>query len=194
MKGDFTMIYGYARVSTKGQAKDGNSLEAQEKALRESGANEIYVDAFTGTKTDRPEFDKLMDKIQKGDTLIVTKLDRFARSMTQGSELVSNLIEKGIKVYILNIGVMDNTPSSKLIRNVFFAFAEFERDMIVERTMEGKAIAKQNPDFREGRPKKYSRKQIEHALELLESNSYKQVEDMTGISKSTLIRAKKKRG
>ncbi len=188
------MIYGYARVSTKGQAKDGNSLEAQEKALRESGANEIYVDAFTGTKTDRPEFDKLMDKIQKGDTLIVTKLDRFARSMTQGSELVSDLIEKGIKVYILNIGVMDNTPSSKLIRNVFFAFAEFERDMIVERTMEGKAIAKQNPDFREGRPRKYSRKQIEHALELLESNSYKQVEDMTGISKSTLIRAKKKRG
>lgn len=194
MKGDFTMIYGYARVSTKGQAKDGNSLEAQEKALKESGASEIYVDAFTGTKTDRPEFDKLMDKIQKGDTLIVTKLDRFARSMTQGSELVSDLIEKGIKVYILNIGVMDNTPSSKLIRNVFFAFAEFERDMIVERTMEGKAITKQNPDFREGRPKKYSRKQIEHALELLDSNSYKQVEDMTGISKSTLIRAKKKRG
>ena len=194
MKGDFTMIYGYARVSTKGQAKDGNSLEAQEKTLKESGASKIYVDAFTGTKTDRPEFDKLMDKIQKGDTLIVTKLDRFARSMTQGSELVSDLIEKGIKVYILNIGVMDNTPSSKLIRNVFFAFAEFERDMIVERTMEGKAIAKQNPDFREGRPKKYSRKQIEHALELLDSNSYKQVEDMTGISKSTLIRAKKKRG
>ena len=182
MKGDFTMIYGYARVSTKGQAKDGNSLEAQEKALRESGANEIYVDAFTGTKTDRPEFDKLMNKIQKGDTLIVTKLDRFARSMSQGSELVSDLIERGIKVYILNIGVMDNTPSSKLIRNVFFAFAEFERDMIVERTMEGKAIAKQNPDFREGRPKKYSRKQIEHALELLDNNSYKQVEDLTGIS------------
>ena len=188
------MIYGYARVSTKGQAKDGNSLEAQEKALRESGANEIYVDAFTGTKTDRPEFDKLMNKIQKGDTLIVTKLDRFARSMSQGSELVSDLIERGIKVYILNIGVMDNTPSSKLIRNVFFAFAEFERDMIVERTMEGKAIAKQNPDFREGRAKKYSRKQIEHALELLDNNSYKQVEDLTGISKSTLIRAKKKRG
>lgn len=191
---NFAMIYGYARVSTKGQAKDGNSLEAQEKVLRESGANEIYVDAFTGTKTDRPEFDKLMDKIQKGDTLIVTKLDRFARSMSQGSELVSDLIEKGIKVYILNIGVMDNTPASKLIRNVFFAFAEFERDMIVERTAEGKAIAKQNPDFKEGRPKKFSKKQIEHALELLESNSYKQVEEMTGISKSTLIRAKKKRG
>lgn len=188
------MIYGYARVSTKGQAKDGNSLEAQEKALRESGANEIYVDAFTGTKTDRPEFDKLMNKIQKGDTLIVTKLDRFARSMSQGSELVSDLIERGIKVYILNIGVMDNTPSSKLIRNVFFAFAEFERDMIVERTQEGKAIAKHNPDFKEGRPKKYSKKQMAHALELLENHSYKQVEDLTGISKSTLIRAKREQG
>lgn len=188
------MIYGYARVSTKGQAKDGNSLEAQEKALKGAGATEIYTDAFTGTKTDRPEFDKLMNKLQSGDTLIVTKLDRFARSMSQGSELVSELIDKGIKVYILNIGIMDNTPSSKLIRNVFFAFAEFERDMIVERTQEGKTIAKQNPDFKEGRPKKYSKKQVEHALELLENHSYKQVEDLTGISKSTLIRAKRDRG
>ena len=185
------MIYGYARVSTKGQARDGNSLEAQEKALLEAGVAEIYTDVFTGTKTDRPEFDKLIAKIKEGDTLVVTKLDRFARSMSQGSELVSELIDKGIKVYILNIGIMDNTPASKLIRNVFFAFAEFVRDMIVERTQEGKTIAKQNPDFKEGRPKKYSRKQIEHALELLENHSYKQVEDMTGISKSTLIRAKK---
>ena len=191
MKGDFTMIYGYSRVSTKCQAKDGNSLESQEKALREAGATKIFTDAFTGTKTERPEFDKLIAEIKEGDTLVVTKLDRFARSMSQGSELVSELIDKGIKVYILNIGILDNTPASKLIRNVFFAFAEFERDMIVERTSEGKAIAKQNPDFKEGRPKLYSKRQIAHALELLESHSYKQVEDLTGISKSTLIRAKK---
>jgi DNA invertase Pin-like site-specific DNA recombinase len=71
-------------------------------------------------------------------------------------------------------------------------FAESERGMIVERTQEGKAIAKQKPDFKEGRSKKYGRKQIEHALKLLENNSYKQVEDKTGISKSTLIRAKRK--
>lgn len=190
-KGDFTMIYGYSRVSTKGQAKDGNSLESQEKALREAGATQIYTDAFTGTKTDRPEFDKLLAEIKAGDTLVVTKLDRFARSMAQGSELVSELIDRGIRVYILNIGILDNTPASKLIRNVFFAFAEFERDMIVERTQEGKAVAKQNPEFREGRPKKYSKKQVEHALGLLREHSYRQVEDLTGISKSTLIRAKK---
>lgn len=187
------MIYGYSRVSTKCQAKDGNSLESQEKALKEAGATKIYTDAFTGTKTDRPEFDKLIAEIKAGDTLVVTKLDRFARSMSQGSELVSELIDRGIRVYILNIGVLDNTPASKLIRNVFFAFAEFERDMIVERTQEGKSIAKQNPDFREGRPPKYKKAQVEHALQLLESNSYSQVEQLTGISKSTLIRAKKRK-
>lgn len=188
------MIYGYSRVSTKGQAKDGNSLEAQENALRSAGAVEIFTDAFTGTKTDRPQFDKLLSLIRSGDTLVVTKLDRFARSMSQGSELVSELIDKGIKVYILNIGIMDNTPASKLIRNVFFAFAEFERDMIVERTQEGKAIAKQREDFREGRPKKFKKEHVDHALDLLDTHSYKEVETMTGISKSTLIRAKRKRG
>lgn len=187
------MIYGYARVSTKGQAKDGNSLEAQENILKENGATVIYSDSFTGTKIDRPEFDKLLNELKSGDTLIVTKLDRIARSMTQGSELVTSLINKGIKVNIINIGIMDNTPSSKLIRNIFFSFAEFERDMIVERTQEGKAIAKQNPDFREGRPKTYGKKQIEHALSMLDSMSYKQVEELTGISKSTLIRANNKR-
>ena len=88
---------------------------------------------------------------------------------------------------------MDNTPSSKLIRNVFFSFAEFERDMIVERTQEGKAIARLKDDFREGRPRIYSKKQIEHALQLLESHSYNQVEELTGISKSTMIRAKRKK-
>ena len=187
------MIYGYARVSTKGQAKDGNSLESQEQQLREAGAIEICSDSFTGTKMDRPELDKLLDKLSEGDTLIVTKLDRIARSMTQGSELVNSLIERGIRVHILNIGVMDNTPASKLIRNVFFAFAEFERDMIVERTQEGKAIAKTKDGFKEGRPKRYTDTQINMALELLQEHSYTEVERMTKISKSTLIRAVRKR-
>ena len=185
------MIYGYSRVSTKSQAKDGNSLEAQEAALKVAGAQKIYSDAFTGTKSHRPELDKLLEVIQPGDTLIVTKLDRIARSASQGTELIEALLKKDIIVHILNIGIMDSTPTGKLIRNILFSFAEFERDMIVERTQEGKAIAKQNPEFTEGRPKKYSRQQINHALELLENHSYKQVCQMTGISKSTLIRSKK---
>ena len=186
------MIYGYARVSTKGQAKDGNSLEAQEIALRSAGAIEIYADAFTGTKANRPELDKLLAVMQSGDTMVVTKLDRIARSATQGIALIQSLLDRGIVVHVLNMGLMDNTPTGKLIRNIMLAFAEFERDMIVERTQEGKAIAKQNPDFKEGRPKKFSKVQIKHALDLLNEYSYKQVEQMTGISKSTLIRAKRK--
>lgn len=186
------MIYGYARVSTKGQAREGNSLEYQEEVLRQNGAEKIYKDAFTGKKNVRPELDKLLKELKENDTLMVTKLDRIARSFMQGSEMINELLNRGVRVNILNIGVMDNTPSSKLIRNVFFAFAEFEADMIVERTQEGKAIAKQNPDYREGRPRIYGKKQIDHALELLEISTYKQVEELTGISKSTLIRAKRK--
>ena len=191
------MIYGYARVSTKGQAKDGNSLEAQEKLLRENGATMIYSDSFTGTKTNRPNFNKLMEALKEGDTLIVTKLDRFARSFTQGSELVTKLIDKGIKVNILNIGIMDNTPSSKLIRNIFFSFAEFERDMIIERTQEGKTIAKEKAKeegsvFKEGRPRGFDPARIEEALKMLTVNggnkSYKQVAHLTGISLPTLVR------
>ena len=106
----------------------------------------------------------------------------------EGVKLVDGLIERGVKVHILNIGVMDNTPTSQLIRNGFFSFAEFERATILERTREGKAIAKAKPGFKEGRPKKYSRKQIVHALELLKTSSYTEVERMTGISKSTLTR------
>lgn len=191
------MIYGYARVSTKGQAKDGNSLENQIELLKDNGAVEIYSDSFTGTKTDRPNFNKLINKLKTGDTLIVTKLDRFARSMTQGSELVNELIECGIRVNILNIGIMDNTPSSKLIRNIFFSFAEFERDMIIERTQEGKAIAKTKEGFKEGRPKKYSKNQLNNALSMLTVNggnkSYNEVAALLGISKSTLIRENNKR-
>ena len=191
------MIYGYARVSTKGQAKDGNSLEAQEKLLRENGATMIYSDSFTGTKTNRPNFNKLMDVLEEGDTLIVTKLDRFARSFTQGSELVTKLIDKGIKVNILNIGIMDNTPTSKLIRNIFFAFAEFERDMIIDRTQEGKAIVREKAKeegrvFKEGRPRGFDPARIDEALKMLTVNggnkSYKQVAHLTGISLPTLVR------
>lgn len=186
-------IIGYARVSTKGQARHGNGLEEQIQALKNAGCTIIYKDAFTGKRDDRPEFQKVLKELEPGDTLVVTKLDRFARSLSHGNDIISELIEKGIKVNILNIGLLDNTPASKLIRSIFLAFAEFERDMIIERTQEGKAIAKTRPNFREGRPRKFTDTQIEYALSLLEKYPYKQVEKMTQISKSTLIREKRKR-
>lgn len=146
------MIYGYARVSTKGQAKDGNSLEGQSLLLREAGVEKIFYDSFTGRKMERPEFNKLLSVLHEGDKLIVTKLDRFARSAVQGSQMIEELIAKGVTVHVLNIGLMDNTPTGKLIRNIMLSFAEFERDMIVERTQEGKAIAREKGIRVDGRP------------------------------------------
>ena len=96
-----------------------------------------------------------------------------------------------VKVHILNMGLVEDTNIGRLILTIMLAFAEYERGMIVERTQTGKAIAKQNPGFKEGRPKKFSEKQIRHAVSLLRQGfSYKEVSAITGISKSTLIRNK----
>lgn len=187
------MKYGYCRVSTRGQFTKGMSLESQENAVKAAGAEILYKDVYTGSKTDRPEFKKLLSVLKEGDEMIVAKLDRFARSTSEGTKIIKDLFNRGVKVNILNIGVMENTPSGRLIFNVFMSFAEFERDMIFERTQEGKALARMKDDYREGRPNKFSRVQIEHALDLLKTHSYTQVENMTGISKSTLTRAKRKK-
>ena len=185
------MIYGYARVSTAAQSKDGNSLEDQVAALEKSGCQKIITEAFTGKTMDRPKLQSLLHQLQEGDTLVVCKLDRFARTAIEGVETIRHLFHQGVKVHILNMGMIENTLTGNLILTVLLAFAEFERGQIVERTQAGKAIAKQQPGYREGRPKKYRSSQIEHALELLNSGkTYKQVEQLTGISKSTLVRAK----
>lgn len=186
------MIFGYARVSTKNQAVDGNSIEAQTRLLKENGAERIYSDIFTGKIMERPQFISLMDELKEGDTLIVTKLDRFARSASEGIKTVEQLCKKGVKVNVLNMGILDDSPSGKLMRNVMLCFAEFERDMIIQRTQEGREIARQKEGYRDGRKPLYSSKQLEHALSLLSSHSYKEISEMTGISKSTLIRAKRR--
>lgn len=186
------MIYGYARVSTLGQSRDGNSLEDQVKALKEYGCQEIITEAFSGKTMDRPQFCELLERLTAGDTLVVCKLDRFARTTIEGVQTVQDLFHKGIKVHILNMGLVEDTNIGRLILTIMLAFAEYERSMIVERCSAGKAIAKQDPNYRDGRPKKFTSLQTSHALSLLEEgHTYKQVEAMTGISKSTLIRARR---
>ena len=102
------MIFGYARVSTKTQARDGNSLDAQQAALTAAGAEKIYTDTFTGTKIERPEFDRLRAQLRRGDVLIVTKLDRLARSVSQASGLITEMIDEGITINVLNLGILSN--------------------------------------------------------------------------------------
>ena len=185
------MIYGYARVSTATQGRDGHSLEDQVAALTSYGCQEIIQEAFTGKTMESPAFQALFDKLKASDTLVVTKLDRFARTAIDGVQTVRNLFERGVKVHILNMGLVENTLTGNLILTVMLAFAEYERGMIVERTQTGKSIARLNPDFHDGRLRKYTYAQIKLALDLLATGkSYGQVQKMTGISKSTLIRAK----
>ena len=187
-------IYGYCRVSTRGQL-DGNSLENQrEQILRDYPTAIIIEEQISGAKAVRPKFDELVQRLESGDMLVVTKLDRFARSLSQGNDTVNELLQRGVRVNILNIGMLDNTPNSKLIRNIFFSFAEFERDMIYERTQEGKALARQRGDFKEGRPRKFNPAKVEEALNYVEAgNSYKRASEMFGISKTTLIRRMQER-
>ncbi|RED51135.1 recombinase family protein [Cohnella lupini] len=182
------MIYGYARVSTVSQ-----ELEAQLQQLKAAGTQEIYAEKFTGTKKARPEFTNLLTTLKSGDTLVVTKLDRFARSTLDAITTVKELFERGVRIHVLNMGMIEDTTGGRLMLTVFAGFAEFERDLIVERTQEGKAIARQKEGFTEGRPKTYTEKQLNHAIDLLGDNSYKEVASKTGISKSTLIREVRKR-
>lgn len=188
------MIYGYARVSTRGQARDGNSLEAQRDALLAAGATDIFTDAFTGTQLDRPHLRELQERLAPGDTLIVTKLDRLSRGVSQASGLITELLDQGVTVHVLNLGVLSNDSVNTLMRNVLLSFAQFERDMIVQRTQAGKAAVRaSNPNFREGRPMKFSEDKLSLALELLEDHSYSRVTELTSISKSTLIRERNRR-
>ena len=156
------MICGYARVSTKLQEREGNSLEAQEQQLKAAGARIVFTESFTGATLDRPQLNELRKALEAGDTLMITKLDRLARSASQGITFIENLLSHGISVHVLNMGLMDNTPTGKLIRSILLAFAEFERNMIVERTQEGRRLC----GHYGGRPRKYKREQLEHTIPL----------------------------
>lgn len=190
------MIYGYCRVSSKSQL-DNNSLDQQEQEILSKYNNAIiYREQFTGKTTDRPKFNEVVDKIKKGDVLVVTKLDRLARNTIEGIQVIEKLFEKEVSVHVLNggLGLLEDTTLGRFFLTTLLAVAEMERSMIIERTQAGKEIAKQNPDFREGRPKVYKRKQIDHALDLVESGrSYRDVAEITGMSESTLYRAARKR-
>lgn len=179
------MKYGYARVSTESQ-----SLSTQLQLLKQVGVDEIFQEKYTGTTTKRPKFARLLAIVQPNDVIIVTKLDRFARNTGEALQVIQQLFENQVKINILNMGTIDDTPVGRLIFTVFSAFAQFERDMIVIRTQEGKSYARRhNPKYREGRPKIYSDEKIRQAYQLYHKGlTYRELSMRTGISISTLRR------
>ena len=187
------MIYGYARVSAKTQLK-GNSMEEQREELKRNGCEVIEEEQFTGKTTSRPKFDKLIQhQLQQGDTLIVTKLDRFARNVTEGISTIKFLFSKGVKVHVLNVGLLENTAMGNFFITTLLAVAELERCMILERTAAGKEIARTRFGYKEGRPP-VPKERITLAMSLLDSHNhtYKEVAEMTGISTATLARYRRK--
>ena len=135
------MIYGYARVSSAGQAIDGNSLEAQSELLKANGAQKIFSDVYTGTKLHRPELDKLMAEIQPGDTLIVTEISRLSRTLTDIMGIMGKCLKRGINLYTTKEKYsFDDTINSKVLCFAFGLVAEIERNLISMRTREALAL------------------------------------------------------
>ena len=161
------MKYGYIRVSSK-SPKDNYSIKEQRDLVLAAGADEVIEEIYTGGKvSERPLFSKLIARLQPSDTLIVCKLDRFARTVVEGAKLAQELYDKGINLNILNMGVIEHTPVGTLLLNVMLSFAQFEKEMINSRCQAGREYARtHNPDYREGRTKKYSCDQINLANEL----------------------------
>lgn len=149
------MIYGYARVSTKNQTA-GTSLEDQQTKITEAYPDvaEIVSEQYSGAKS-RPMFNELKARLSEGDTLVVTKLDRFCRTTKEGLEYIDELMQKGVKIHILNMGLIENNPIGRLIVTQLLAFAEFERAMITERMQGGRAYKRENePGYKDGRKEK----------------------------------------
>lgn len=182
-------VYGYVRVSSRKQADQGNGLAAQRQALLDHGvpADRIVEEVFTGRKVgNRPKLQALLRKLEPGDTLTVTRLDRIARTANEGYDTVLGLTRQGVIVDVLNMGRIEDSPMGRLMLHMLLAFSEFERDLILDRMAEGMEIAMKDPNFHRGRRIKYTKAQRQHALALLENHTYTEVEKMTGIPRSTL--------
>ena len=180
------MIYGYARVSTADQ-----NLDRQEDMLKQKGVEKLFTEKMSGTKKNRPELDQLLRLLKMGDTVIVESLSRLGRSTKNLIELVELFQERGVHLVSLKEAVDTSTPSGKLLFTLMSAIAQFERDTIAERTSEGLRAARARGRVG-GRPKTDSRK-IQQAMALYQSGEYtiREIEELTGVTKSTLYRSMK---
>lgn len=186
------MIYGYVRVSTKKQEK-GYSLDEQKAAILARYPNAVIIVETKQGNRHRPEFEALVRRCVPGDIIVTVDHTRFSRDTADGLKVAKDLMDRGVLIHFLSFGLLENTPTGRFVLTLLLAQAELEVAQITGRTQPARERAKGQPGYKDGRPPKYSKKQIQHALELLKSHTYKEVEELTGISKSTLIRARRDR-
>lgn len=178
------MKFGYARVSTEEQ-----NLNRQIDALREYGVDELLTEKMTGTKKDRPELSRLLDKVRTGDTIVVESLSRLGRSTKDLLALVEQFDRQGIIFVSLKESIDISTPTGKLLLTVLSALCQFERDLTVQRTNEGLQAARAR-GRKGGRPPK-DKKTIAKALKLYDAQTHSVAEicEICSISQGTLYKA-----
>uniref|UniRef100_A9A7Y2 Resolvase domain n=1 Tax=Methanococcus maripaludis (strain C6 / ATCC BAA-1332) TaxID=444158 RepID=A9A7Y2_METM6 len=183
------MIIGYARVSTKDQ-----NLERQLDELKKAGSEKIFLEKISGTKRNRPEFDKMFEVLRSGDVIVVTELTRISRSTKDLVEIVETCKSLDVEIKSLKESWLDTTSAhGKLLFTIFAGLAEFERDLISERVKSGLNAARSRGRLG-GRPK-IDPEKVEMALKMYDSKEYtiKQILKATGISKFTLYNYLEKR-
>ena len=176
-------VFGYARVSTEQQ-----NLDRQLDMLQKYGVDFIYNEKMTGTKRNRPELEKLLERLTEGDTVVVESLSRLGRSTKDLIWLMETFNSKGVNLVSLKESIDTTTSTGKLLFTLMSALAQFERDVLADRTREGLAAARAR-GRKGGRPKCDPGK-LKMAIKLYNSKIYslKEIEQMTGIKKDTLYR------
>ena len=176
-------VFGYARVS-----RDTQNLDRQIDALKRYGVDKIYNEKMTGTRKDRPELSKLLDRITEGATIVIESLSRLGRSTKDLIELTELFQQKGVHLVSLKEQIDTFTSTGKLLFTLMSAIAQFERDVIADRTREGLQAARAR-GRKSGRPK-ISIENIQKAVKRYKTNRYtvKEIEEFTGVKKSTLYR------
>lgn len=187
------MKFGYARVSTHDQ-----NLDFQADQLRQEGCDEILYEKASGIKAERPVLQNLIQTVRSGDVIVIWKLDRLGRSLRHLVDLVNTLMEKGVGLKSLQDPIDTTTAQGRLIFNIFASLAEFERDLISERTLAGLNAARAR-GRKGGRPKGLNdsaeKKAIAaEALYIKGDLSVNEISDNLGISKVTLYRYLRHRG
>lgn len=178
-------IIGYARTSTTDQTA---GLEAQLRELGAAGCQRIFKEQVSSVDTKRPELERTLDYVREGDTLVVTKLDRLARSMPHLTEITGKLKSKGVELKVLALNLDTSTPTGKLMLNLLGSIAEFERELMLERQREGIAKAKAEGKYK-GRVPTARRKAHDVRRLKAEGKTIDAIVQELEVSRSSVFRA-----